>query len=148
MFFFFPLQDFGHGWWDGCLFCMQESAKAALNMKDCQMTDRTTQTEHMGPEVRYTQSTLSHSVRPNALCLSSTEMRSVSECLNLQHHTRRDEAQLLQKSWLQASSFLFLLSFYCLWQCTFCWATAATPPPPVFSVPPLLKTTSHIDLKL
>ncbi|KAM6931152.1 serine-rich coiled-coil domain-containing protein 1 [Xenentodon cancila] len=27
-----------------------ESAKAALNAKDCQMTDRTTQTEHMGPE--------------------------------------------------------------------------------------------------
>ncbi|XP_024861202.1 serine-rich coiled-coil domain-containing protein 1 isoform X2 [Kryptolebias marmoratus] len=27
-----------------------ESAKAALKMKDCQMTDRTTQTEHMGPE--------------------------------------------------------------------------------------------------
>ncbi|XP_061585291.1 serine-rich coiled-coil domain-containing protein 1 isoform X4 [Cololabis saira] len=27
-----------------------ESAKAALDAKDCQMTDRTTQTEHMGPE--------------------------------------------------------------------------------------------------
>ncbi|XP_037634626.1 serine-rich coiled-coil domain-containing protein 1 isoform X3 [Sebastes umbrosus] len=27
-----------------------ESAKAALKMKDCQMTDRATQTEHMGPE--------------------------------------------------------------------------------------------------
>lgn len=27
-----------------------ESAKAALKMKDCQMTDRTTQTEHVGPE--------------------------------------------------------------------------------------------------
>lgn len=27
-----------------------ESAKAALKMKDCQMTDRTTQTEHTGPE--------------------------------------------------------------------------------------------------
>ncbi|XP_031164807.1 serine-rich coiled-coil domain-containing protein 1 isoform X4 [Sander lucioperca] len=27
-----------------------ESAKAALKMKDCQMTDRTTQTEHAGPE--------------------------------------------------------------------------------------------------
>lgn len=37
---------------DVCLVCMQESAKAALKMKDCQMTDRTTQTEHMGPEVR------------------------------------------------------------------------------------------------
>ncbi|XP_068166027.1 serine-rich coiled-coil domain-containing protein 1 isoform X2 [Antennarius striatus] len=27
-----------------------DSAKARLKMKDCQMTDRTTQTEHMGPE--------------------------------------------------------------------------------------------------
>uniref|UniRef100_A0A3B4FVB4 Coiled-coil serine rich protein 1 n=1 Tax=Pundamilia nyererei TaxID=303518 RepID=A0A3B4FVB4_9CICH len=32
-----------------------ESAKAALKMKDCQMTDRTTQTEHMGPEVSHSQ---------------------------------------------------------------------------------------------
>lgn len=39
----------------GVCFCLQESAKAALNMKACQMTDRTTQTEHMGPEVRHTQ---------------------------------------------------------------------------------------------
>ncbi|XP_074526398.1 serine-rich coiled-coil domain-containing protein 1 isoform X1 [Halichoeres trimaculatus] len=30
-----------------------ESAKAALKMKDCQMTDRTTQTEHMGPETSH-----------------------------------------------------------------------------------------------
>nr|XP_020458103.1 serine-rich coiled-coil domain-containing protein 1 isoform X2 [Monopterus albus] len=30
-----------------------ESAKAALRMKDCQMTDRTTQTEHMGPETNH-----------------------------------------------------------------------------------------------
>ncbi|XP_035514121.1 serine-rich coiled-coil domain-containing protein 1 [Morone saxatilis] len=30
-----------------------ESAKAALKMKDCQMTDRTTQTEHMGPETNH-----------------------------------------------------------------------------------------------
>ncbi|XP_024131322.1 serine-rich coiled-coil domain-containing protein 1 isoform X1 [Oryzias melastigma] len=30
-----------------------ESAKAALKMKDCQMTDRTTQTEHMGPELSH-----------------------------------------------------------------------------------------------
>ncbi|XP_038558441.1 serine-rich coiled-coil domain-containing protein 1 [Micropterus salmoides] len=30
-----------------------ESAKAALKMKDCQMTDRTTQTEHMGPEASH-----------------------------------------------------------------------------------------------
>ncbi|XP_028269980.1 serine-rich coiled-coil domain-containing protein 1 [Parambassis ranga] len=30
-----------------------ESAKAALKMKDCQMTDRTTQTEHMGPEINH-----------------------------------------------------------------------------------------------
>uniref|UniRef100_UPI0037E78610 serine-rich coiled-coil domain-containing protein 1 isoform X1 n=2 Tax=Semicossyphus pulcher TaxID=241346 RepID=UPI0037E78610 len=30
-----------------------ESAKAALKMKDCQMTDRTTQTEHMGPEISH-----------------------------------------------------------------------------------------------
>ncbi|XP_063753699.1 serine-rich coiled-coil domain-containing protein 1 isoform X2 [Eleginops maclovinus] len=28
-----------------------ESAKAALKMKDCQMTDHATQTEHMGPEI-------------------------------------------------------------------------------------------------
>ncbi|KAF0033954.1 hypothetical protein F2P81_014020 [Scophthalmus maximus] len=28
-----------------------ENAKAALKMKDCQMTDRITQTEHMGPEL-------------------------------------------------------------------------------------------------
>ncbi|MEQ2224662.1 hypothetical protein ILYODFUR_009753, partial [Ilyodon furcidens] len=27
-----------------------ESARAALKMKDCQMTDRTTQTEHTGAE--------------------------------------------------------------------------------------------------
>lgn len=40
-----------------CVFCMQESAKATLNMKDCQMTDRTTQTEHMGPEVRHKENT-------------------------------------------------------------------------------------------
>lgn len=39
------------------MFCMQESAKATLNMKDCQMTDRTTQTEHMGPEVRHKENT-------------------------------------------------------------------------------------------
>ncbi|KAJ4942500.1 hypothetical protein JOQ06_012366 [Pogonophryne albipinna] len=32
-----------------------ESAKAALKMKDCQMTDHATQTEHMGPEVRNAQ---------------------------------------------------------------------------------------------
>ncbi|KAK5909817.1 hypothetical protein CesoFtcFv8_003712 [Champsocephalus esox] len=32
-----------------------ESAKAALKMKDCQMTDHATQTEHMGPEVRKAQ---------------------------------------------------------------------------------------------
>lgn len=38
-----------------CLFSVQESAKAALKMKDCQMTDRTTQTEHMGPEVSHSQ---------------------------------------------------------------------------------------------
>uniref|UniRef100_A0A8C6SWM1 Coiled-coil serine-rich protein 1 n=1 Tax=Neogobius melanostomus TaxID=47308 RepID=A0A8C6SWM1_9GOBI len=30
-----------------------ESAKAALKMKDCQMTDRTTQTEHAGPETNH-----------------------------------------------------------------------------------------------
>ncbi|KAM7416782.1 hypothetical protein PAMA_018713 [Pampus argenteus] len=30
-----------------------ESAKSALKMKDCQMTDRTTQTEHMGPETNH-----------------------------------------------------------------------------------------------
>ncbi|XP_071339256.1 serine-rich coiled-coil domain-containing protein 1 [Trachinotus anak] len=30
-----------------------ESAKAALKMKDCQMIDRTTQTEHMGPETNH-----------------------------------------------------------------------------------------------
>ncbi|XP_026198523.1 serine-rich coiled-coil domain-containing protein 1-like [Anabas testudineus] len=30
-----------------------ESAKAALKMKDCQMTDRTTQTEHIGPEINH-----------------------------------------------------------------------------------------------
>ncbi|XP_042344695.1 serine-rich coiled-coil domain-containing protein 1 [Plectropomus leopardus] len=30
-----------------------ESAKAALKMKDCQMTDRATQTEHMGPEISH-----------------------------------------------------------------------------------------------
>ncbi|XP_026177062.1 serine-rich coiled-coil domain-containing protein 1 isoform X2 [Mastacembelus armatus] len=30
-----------------------DSAKAALKMKDCQMTDRTTQTEHMGPETNH-----------------------------------------------------------------------------------------------
>uniref|UniRef100_A0A1A8BAA5 Coiled-coil serine-rich protein 1 n=2 Tax=Nothobranchius kadleci TaxID=1051664 RepID=A0A1A8BAA5_NOTKA len=30
-----------------------ESAKAALKMKDCQMTDRTTQTEHTGPEISH-----------------------------------------------------------------------------------------------
>ncbi|XP_033475504.1 serine-rich coiled-coil domain-containing protein 1 isoform X2 [Epinephelus lanceolatus] len=30
-----------------------ESAKAALKMKDCQMTDRATQTEHMGPETSH-----------------------------------------------------------------------------------------------
>ncbi|XP_031164806.1 serine-rich coiled-coil domain-containing protein 1 isoform X2 [Sander lucioperca] len=30
-----------------------ESAKAALKMKDCQMTDRTTQTEHAGPETSH-----------------------------------------------------------------------------------------------
>ncbi|KAM9744400.1 serine-rich coiled-coil domain-containing protein 1 isoform 2-T2 [Menidia menidia] len=30
-----------------------ESAKAALKMKDCQMTDRTTQTEHMGQETSH-----------------------------------------------------------------------------------------------
>ncbi|XP_070689882.1 serine-rich coiled-coil domain-containing protein 1 [Pempheris klunzingeri] len=30
-----------------------ESAKAALKMKDCQMTDHTTQTEHMGPETNH-----------------------------------------------------------------------------------------------
>ncbi|CAK6950549.1 serine-rich coiled-coil domain-containing protein 1 isoform X1 [Scomber scombrus] len=30
-----------------------ESAKAALKMKDCQMTDRTTQTENMGPETNH-----------------------------------------------------------------------------------------------
>lgn len=41
------------------MFCMQESAKATLNMKDCQMTDRTTQTEHMGPEVRHKENTSS-----------------------------------------------------------------------------------------
>lgn len=38
-----------------CLLCMQESARAALKMKDCQMTDRTTQTEHTGAEVRCSQ---------------------------------------------------------------------------------------------
>lgn len=52
-----------------CLFCMQESAKAALKMKDCQMTDRTTQTEHAGPEVRYTQTTNTLSL---TLALSDT----------------------------------------------------------------------------
>ncbi|KAI4821293.1 hypothetical protein KUCAC02_029231, partial [Chaenocephalus aceratus] len=31
----------------------KESAKAALKMKDCQMTDHATQTEHMGPEFTY-----------------------------------------------------------------------------------------------
>lgn len=36
---------------------MQESVKAARNMKDCQMTDRATQTEHMGPEVRHRENT-------------------------------------------------------------------------------------------
>uniref|UniRef100_A0A8D3CIS2 Coiled-coil serine rich protein 1 n=1 Tax=Scophthalmus maximus TaxID=52904 RepID=A0A8D3CIS2_SCOMX len=30
-----------------------ENAKAALKMKDCQMTDRITQTEHMGPETNH-----------------------------------------------------------------------------------------------
>ncbi|TMS03612.1 Serine-rich coiled-coil domain-containing protein 1, partial [Larimichthys crocea] len=30
-----------------------ESAKAALKMKDCQTTDRTTQTEHVGPETNH-----------------------------------------------------------------------------------------------
>lgn len=45
------------GFMDACLLCMQESAKAALKMKDCQMTDRTTQTEHMGSEVRCSQKT-------------------------------------------------------------------------------------------
>ncbi|XP_058492325.1 serine-rich coiled-coil domain-containing protein 1 [Solea solea] len=30
-----------------------ENAKAALKMKDCQMTDRVTQTEHMGPETTH-----------------------------------------------------------------------------------------------
>lgn len=44
------------------MFCMQESAKATLNMKDCQMTDRTTQTEHLGTEVRHKEN-LSRSVR-------------------------------------------------------------------------------------
>lgn len=39
------------------VFWMQESAKAALNMKGCQMTDRTTQTEHAGPEVRHRENT-------------------------------------------------------------------------------------------
>ena len=71
------------------MFCIQESAKAALKMKDCQMTDRTTQTEHMGPEVRYTDHTLCLSLSlslslclslslflsdtNNSLCISSTE---------------------------------------------------------------------------
>lgn len=56
-------------------FCVQESAKAALKMKDCQMTDHTTQTEHMGPEVRHTQTThtiffrsVRHKHTSNALC--------------------------------------------------------------------------------
>lgn len=39
------------------VFCMQESAKAALNMKGCQMTDRATQTDHAGPEVRHRENT-------------------------------------------------------------------------------------------
>lgn len=51
--------EMGTWFMDVCLFCMQESAKAALKMKDCQMTDRTTQTEHTGSEVRCSQTTQS-----------------------------------------------------------------------------------------
>lgn len=84
MFFFLSLWDFGHGWCDGCVFCMQECAKATLNMKDCQMTDRTTQTEHMGPEVRHKENT-----------------RSV-------RNTKAHLTQVLSESFLDS---MFLLSF-------------------------------------
>lgn len=57
LFLLFPFLRFWAQLMFVLLFCIQESAKAALKMKDCQMTDRTTQTEHMGPEVRYTQTT-------------------------------------------------------------------------------------------
>lgn len=63
-----------------CLFWMQESAKAALKMKDCQMTDRTTQTEHMGPEVRYTQTT--HTL---SLSLSLCQAQTMHCALHFQH---------------------------------------------------------------
>lgn len=53
--FVFCFIGFGHR--GGCVFCMQECAKATLSMKDCQMTDRTTQTEQMGPEVRHKENT-------------------------------------------------------------------------------------------
>ncbi|XP_054467382.1 serine-rich coiled-coil domain-containing protein 1 [Anoplopoma fimbria] len=46
-----------------------ESAKAAQKMKDCQMTDRATQTEHMGPET-------SHPGRWSGLGSSSSSLAS------------------------------------------------------------------------
>lgn len=66
------------------VFCMQESAKAALNMKGCQMTDRATQTEHAGPEVR-------HRENPDTfLALSETQKgiaheHFLKECLNIRY---------------------------------------------------------------
>lgn len=70
-----------------CVFCMQESAKAALNMKGCQMTDRATQTEHAGPEVRHRGST------DTFLALSGTQKGIAheyfpKECLNIYIITR------------------------------------------------------------
>lgn len=73
-------------WWDlemahgcVCLFCVQESAKAALKMKDCQMTDRTTQTEHMGPEVS---------------CSQEKYTRSLFSCCQTYEHKKKPHAHL------------------------------------------------------
>eukprot|EP00066_Takifugu_rubripes_P024611 XP_011613877.1 PREDICTED: serine-rich coiled-coil domain-containing protein 1 isoform X1 [Takifugu rubripes] len=70
-----------------------ESAKAALNMKGCQMTDRTTQTEHAGPEVRHRENT------DTFLALSETQKGIaheyfLKECLNIYNYTLPNRARV------------------------------------------------------
>lgn len=98
-----------------CLLCMQESAKAALKMKDCQMTDRTTQTEHTGPEVRNTHRKYTSSLKlqrgsvyEKVLYVIFSDIRDYTQLSEAQH--KHESAEILSIS-------LSLIS--CVGQCCY-----------------------------
>lgn len=132
----FRLVWFRNLWCIFFVFCMQESAKAALNMKGCQMTDRATQTEHAGPEVRHRGNT------DTFLALSGTQKGIahkyfLKECLNIYNYTLPNGARVLLNPYLKPISihlFSLIESLSALY----------TQPQPTFPVSPRFKSIFHI----